>query len=108
MNDTSPEMEEVYRKLLMSKSGSERLHMASDMFEFARTLVRSSLRHHNYSKKELEWQVFLRMYKRDFDQSTLDKIYVRYYTTGHLVCSHKADQRSISFFYPEIAVSPSS
>ena len=78
MNDTSPEMEDVYHKLLMSKSGSERLHMASDMFDFARTLVRSSLKHYNFSKKELEWQVFLRMYEDDLDQSTLDKIFARY------------------------------
>ena len=78
MNDTSPEMEDVYQNLLMSKSGSERLHMASDMFDFARTLVRSSLKHHNFSKKELEWHVFLRMYENDLDKSTLDKILARY------------------------------
>ena len=80
MKDTSPEMEAVYRNLLMTKSGSDRLKMASDMFDTARTLVRSSLRHHNFSKKELEWHVFLRMYKSDFDQATLDKIRARYFT----------------------------
>ena len=78
MNDTSPEMEEGYRKLLMSKSGSERLHMASDMFDFARTLVRSSIKKHNLSEIELEWRVFLRMYEDDLDKTTLDKIFARY------------------------------
>ena len=81
MKDTSPEMENVYRKLLMSKSGSDRLRMASDMFDTARILVRSSLKKQNLSDKELAWQSFLRMYKRDFDQSTLDKVFARYFSS---------------------------
>lgn len=81
MKDTSPEMEDVYRKLLMSKSGTERLKMASDMFDAARTLVRSSFLNQNLSEKELTWNIFLRMYKRDFDPSTLDKIKARFFSS---------------------------
>lgn len=78
MKDTTPEIEKLYNQLLMSKSGSERLRMASDMFDSARTLVRSSLKNKNLSSEHLEWEVFLRMYGKDFDKSTLDQIFARY------------------------------
>jgi len=81
MKDTSPDIQNVYRELLMSKSGSDRLKMASDMFDSARTLVRCNLKSKNLSNRELEWQTFLRIYKRDFDKSTLDKIFARYFSS---------------------------
>ena len=43
MNDTSPEMEKMYRDLLMSRTNSERLTMGMEMFAFARALIVSQL-----------------------------------------------------------------
>lgn len=80
MKDTSPEIENLYHELLMSKSGCERLKMASDMFDSARTLVRSSLKSQNLSSKQLEWEVFLRIYGKDFDENTLLKVFTRHFT----------------------------
>ena len=80
MKDTSPEIEDLYRKLLMGKSGSDRLKMASDMFDSARTLVRSSLKSQNLPPKHLDWEVFLRIYGNDFDENTLSKVFNRHFT----------------------------
>ncbi len=43
MNDTSPDMQKMYRELLMSRSNSERLTMGMEMFAFARSLIVSQL-----------------------------------------------------------------
>jgi hypothetical protein len=42
MNDTTPEVEKLYRELLMSRSGSERFLMGIQMFDVARTMVLAS------------------------------------------------------------------
>ena len=78
MTDTSPEFAEVYRKLLMKKSGTDRLKMASGMFDAARMLVKANLQDQYVTDKELDWQIFLRLYKQDFDPPTLDKIHMAF------------------------------
>ena len=42
MNDTSPQIERMVRELMMNRSGAERIKMASDMFDAARTLAMAS------------------------------------------------------------------
>ena len=42
MQDTSPEVQEIYHKMLMSRSGEERFLMGISMFEFARKFVLAS------------------------------------------------------------------
>lgn len=44
MKDTSASVSDLYRRMLMSRSGEERLRMGADMFEAARALVRAGLR----------------------------------------------------------------
>ena len=43
MNDTSPEMRDKYRALIMSRSSDERIQMAYDMFNFARAVIVAGL-----------------------------------------------------------------
>ena len=74
MKDTSPEMEDIYRNLLMKRSGSDRLKMASDMFDTARALVRASLQGQNLSESEIKKSIFIRFYGKDFTTVTLEKI----------------------------------
>ena len=42
MNDTSPEMEQRYREMLMARSKEERFIMGCRMFESARAMVLAS------------------------------------------------------------------
>ena len=44
MNDTSPKVEALMRRLMMSRSPQERLQMCSSMYETGRTLVEASLK----------------------------------------------------------------
>ena len=43
MKDTSRQTEKLLRDMMNKRSGSERIRMASDMFESARTMVCASL-----------------------------------------------------------------
>ena len=43
MNDTSPEIEELVRKRLLARSGTERVEMGSRMFDAARAMILASL-----------------------------------------------------------------
>ncbi len=43
MQDTSNEMKKLYRRLIMSKSGEERLLMGMSMFDTARKIMLASL-----------------------------------------------------------------
>jgi hypothetical protein len=42
MNDTTPEIEERMRQMLMARSGAERMIMAASMFDAARTMMLAS------------------------------------------------------------------
>jgi hypothetical protein len=42
MNDTSEDVELIFRKMLMRKSGSERVAIASGMFDSARAMMLAS------------------------------------------------------------------
>jgi len=65
VKDTSPEMRELQHRLLMERSGEERLRMAVSMCQTARALVLSSLPDH-ITRAERRVQLFLRMYGNDF------------------------------------------
>lgn len=66
VNDTSPEMERRVRELMMNRSGDERLKMASDMFNAARTLVMASLSS-QFSELEARVQLCERFYGGEVD-----------------------------------------
>jgi len=70
VNDTSPEMERLYREMIMRKSPSERLHMVFDMGAFVKRLVRASIG----DREDWREQLFLRYYKDDFTPEQRDRI----------------------------------
>ena len=74
MNDTPETVQNLYRMLLMRRSGSERLQMGCAMFDTARTLARASLRRHSHNEHELRVRLFVRTYGGDFDAETVQRI----------------------------------
>lgn len=82
MKDTTDRVAKVYQAMLMQRSGEERMRMAFGMFQFARSLVRASVRERyrkhsateNISAAEETTEVFRRTYGRDFDPETLQRI----------------------------------
>jgi hypothetical protein len=76
MNDTPPEVDELYRAMLMRRTGEERLIMGCAMRDTARALVEASLREQNplATEAEIRKGVFLRFYGHEFDPPTRDKI----------------------------------
>ena len=61
MNDTSPEIAELVRQKLITRSGSERFVMGTRMFDAARTVVLASLPP-GLSPDELKRQLYQRVY----------------------------------------------
>ena len=76
MRDTSPEMEEKYRAMLMARSGEERLKMGNSMYATARALVIASIleRDASISPAALRQAVFMRFYGYEFDAATRERI----------------------------------
>ena len=61
MNDTTPEIAERMRVLMMARSGSERVMMGASMFDAARTMVLASLPR-DISDDEAKRRLFERIY----------------------------------------------
>lgn len=61
MNDTSPEVEELVRGMLMGRSGEERFVMGALMFDAAREMVIASLPP-NLPPREFRSRLFRRIY----------------------------------------------
>jgi hypothetical protein len=76
MSDTPAQVLELYRRLLLQRSGVERLKMGSDMFDTARTLVRASLSPVEGSAEveEFRVQLLLRTYAGDVDPGVLGRV----------------------------------
>jgi hypothetical protein len=63
MTDTSPEIAEIVRQKLMTRTGAERFVMGARMFEAARQMMLASLPT-GLSPDELKRQLFQRMYNQ--------------------------------------------
>ena len=79
MKDTSPEIEERYRAMLIARSGEERLKMGESMYATARALVTASIleRNPSASPAALRRALFLRFYGHEFDAATRQRILAR-------------------------------
>jgi len=74
-DDTSPEAASVLRAVVMSRSGAERVRMATGMWATARRVVEAGLRAEGITDEtQLRTRVFHRMYASDFDAATLNRI----------------------------------
>ena len=87
MNDTSPEMDERYRAMLLKRTGEERLIMGCAMRDTARAMVEASLLEQdpNANVETIRKGVFLRFYGHEFDQETRAKILVAIESAAHSV-----------------------
>ena len=74
MNDTPEAVQDLYRTLLMRRSGSERLQMGCAMFDTARAFALANLRLLSHSDDELRVRLFVRTYGGDFDAETVERI----------------------------------
>ncbi len=76
MNDTSPEVASLFKRLMMSKTGQERLKMGFSMFEMARKQVLASIvnQNPNADPREIRQKLFLRFYGKDFTPEECQKI----------------------------------
>lgn len=74
MNDTSIEFEILYEKLLMEKTGEERIKMGFSMFQFAVTLIVNSVKNKGISPDTVKKETFCRVYKDNFTECELERI----------------------------------
>jgi hypothetical protein len=76
MNDTSPEVERIYRSMLLQRSGEERLKMGCSMHATARALVCASVLEKDplASPAALRGALFLRFYGHEFNAEAREKI----------------------------------
>jgi hypothetical protein len=72
MNDTSTEMDQRYRAMLMQRTGEERLIMGCAMRDTARAIVEASLRERDpqATVETIRKGLFLRFYGHEFDTET--------------------------------------
>lgn len=76
MKDTSDEINEIQRQLIMKKTTGERFMMAIEMYEMSRAIVETSIKNKqpSISALELKKEVFRRFYSTDFSESEMQKI----------------------------------
>ncbi len=79
MTDTPADVEALYRRMLLARSGEDRLRMGFSMYSTARAFVVASIleREPHASPERIREAVFLRFYGRDFDDATREKILAR-------------------------------
>lgn len=77
MNDTLPHIQKQYDEMVMSLPWEKRLIMATEMFDAAKELIRSSLPQH-LSEKEKNIEVLKRLYEQDFTPEKFEKFLNRY------------------------------
>ncbi len=75
MNDTPPDVDELYRRMLLRRSPEERLRMACRMFSSARALARAGMP--AASGAQIRRQMLLRLYAEDLPDDRLRERAVR-------------------------------
>lgn len=87
MNDTSSEMDQRYRGMLMQRTGEERLIMGCAMRDTARAFVEASLRAQDpqATVESIRKGLFLRFYGQEFDAESQAKILAAIESAAHPV-----------------------
>ena len=75
MKDTSDSILSRYRRLLLERTGSERLIMGFEMFEASRAIMKAGITAKNDS--ELRIQLLKRLYMRDLDPLIMESVIER-------------------------------
>ena len=66
MNDTDPEIEQLVRRRLLERSGTERVEMGSSMFELAKAMILASFPP-NLTPLEIKERLAERLYGDEID-----------------------------------------
>jgi hypothetical protein len=76
MSDSAPDVEAVFTALFAERSGSERVRMACEMFDTAKTLIAADLRARDpdITADALRVRMFERLYFGDFTSETFARI----------------------------------
>ena len=77
MRDTSPEVEQLYRRILLARSPADRLAMACDMFTTGRALAIAGLRATSSTHLDgllLKKALLRRLYSLDSSRQEIEKI----------------------------------
>jgi hypothetical protein len=76
MLDTHPDIAVRYRKMMMRRSGEQRLRMGCSMYDAARQIVRSAILETNagVTDAEIKQETFLRFYGHEFSQDEIEKV----------------------------------
>ena len=76
MNDTSPDVAAEIDALMAQRSGSDRVRMASEMFDLAKRLAAAGIRAENptIGDEELRVRLFERLYGDDFSEQARARI----------------------------------
>lgn len=76
MNDTPPDVDAAFTAMFRTRSGSERVRMACEMFDDAKKLAAADIRRHDphSSPVELRVKIFERLYFEDFSRDELARI----------------------------------
>ena len=77
MKDTPQAVQDLYRKLLMDRPGTERLKMGCAMFDTSRALAKANLESYLHPDEDIRVHLFVRTYSRDFDPDTVEQIVER-------------------------------
>jgi hypothetical protein len=79
MTDTPEKVAALYRRLLLQRSGEERLRMGCEMFDAARALVRASLTSSTADGRDSDLRIKLlrRTYGLDLDPDVLAGVEAR-------------------------------
>ena len=76
MNDTNAVIEARFNKLIMKRSGEDRLLMGCSMFDAAKRIVKSSIiqKQPKISTQEIKIGIFSRLYGNEFNEIKKSKI----------------------------------
>lgn len=79
MTDTPDDVKAMYRRMLLARSGTDRLQMGFAMYSTARAFVMASIleREPQASPERIREAIFLRFYGREFDDATREKVLAR-------------------------------
>ena len=79
MTDTPPDVQARFDELMRQRSGSDRVRMMSDMFDFGKALVLSNLRttHPGATDVELRVLLFDRLYGDELDPAQYGRVVTR-------------------------------
>lgn len=72
--DTPNDVQDLFRTMLMRRSGAERLAMGCAMFDTSRTMLKSNLQAQGRLDADQKIDLFVRTYRSDFDPDTQRRI----------------------------------